>query len=120
MVLDKCHNEIKISHEHLSRNNVPQSCNINICADNQVLFRRDFFLNNTENKTGLIGFLFLHLCEKGISSSIISIITIAETALEIAQKNMEPIKIVAYGTNIAVMFIHHLQKKMTEVYFLQE
>ena len=33
---------------------------------------------------------------------------------------MEPVAIVAYGTNLAVIFIHHLQEKITEVYFLQE
>ena len=35
---DGYHKESTKSHEHQRRNYVPQSCNVNICADNQLLF----------------------------------------------------------------------------------
>ena len=55
------------SHEHLRRNSVPQSCNLNICADNQVPFTQDRFLSNTVNKADLIELLSLNLKEAGLS-----------------------------------------------------
>ena len=123
VVFDGYHNKSTKSHEHLRRNFVSQSCNVNICADNQVPFTQDRFLSNTENKVGLIKFLSLHLQEEGIS--IINCpgdadSTIVETALEIAQKNLGPVTVVADDTDIVVMLVHHWQENMSEVYFLQE
>ena len=43
-----------------------------------------------------------------------------ETALEIAQKNLGPVTVVADDTDIVVMLVHHWQENMSEVYFLQE
>ena len=123
VVLDGYHNKSTKSHEHLPRNFVSQSCNVNICADNQVSFTQDRFLSNTENKVGLIKFLSLHLQEEGISITNWpgdADNTIVETALEIAQKNLGPLTLVADDTDIVVMLIHHWQENMSEVYFLQE
>ena len=119
VVFDGYHNKSTKSHEHLRRNFVSQSCNVNICADNQVPFTQDRFLSNTENKVGLIKFLSLHLQEEGIS--IINCpgdadSTIVETAREIAQKNLGPVTVVADDTDIVVMLVHH----MSEVYYLHE
>ena len=64
-------------------------------------FTQDRFLSNTENKVGLIKFLSLHLQEEGIY--IINYpgdadSTIVKTALEIAQKILGPITVVADDT----------------------
>ena len=65
VVFDGYHNKSTKSREHLRRKFVSQSCNVSICADNQVPFTQDRFLSNTENKVGLIKFLSLHLQEFG-------------------------------------------------------
>ena len=123
VVFDGYHNKSAKSHEDLRRNFVSQSCNANICADNQVLFTQDRFLGNTENKVGLIKFISLHLKEEGIS--IISCpgdadSTIVETALETAQKNLGPVTVAVDDTDKVVMLVHHWQKNMSKVYFLQD
>ena len=123
VIFDGYHNKSTKSHAHLHRNFVSQSCNVNICADNQVSFTQDRFLSNTENKISLIKFLSFHLQEEGIS--IINCprdanSTIVETALEIALKNLGSVSVVADDTDIVVMLVHHWQENMSEVYFLQE
>ena len=45
------------SHEHVRRNSIPQSCNVDIHEENPVPFTQDRVLSNTENKANFINFL---------------------------------------------------------------
>lgn len=45
------------SHEHVRRNSIPQSCNVDIHQENPVPFTQDRVLSNTENKANFINFL---------------------------------------------------------------
>ena len=49
------------SHEHVRRNSIPQSCNVDIHEENPAPFTQDRFLSNTENKANFINFLSQHL-----------------------------------------------------------
>ena len=123
VVFDGYLDESTKRHEHLRRNSVPQSCNVNICADNQVPLTQGRFLSNTVNKADLIELLSLNLKEAGFS--IVNCTgdadsTIVETALADAQKNLGSVTVVADDTDIAVMLVHHWHKNMVEVYYLQE
>ena len=51
------------SHEHLRRNSIPQSCNVDIHEENPVPFTQHRFLSNTENKANSINFLSQHLIQ---------------------------------------------------------
>eukprot|EP00794_Sanderia_malayensis_P019666 gene19666-21613_t len=123
IVFDGYKDESTKSHEHLRRNCDPQSCNVNICAENQVPFTQDRFLSNTKNKAALIGFLSHHMKEHGIFTINCpgdADSAIVETAIQAAKKNLGSVTVVADDTDIAVMLVHHYQENISEVFFLQE
>ena len=57
IIFDGHHGQSTKDHEHMPRNAVPQSSNVNIHAENHAPFTQDRFLSNTENKAGLVRFL---------------------------------------------------------------
>ena len=123
VVFDGYRDEGTKSHEHLRRNSIPQSCNVDIHEENPVPFTQDRFLSNTENKANFINFLSQHLIQSGYS--IINCpgdadSTIVKTALDMANTGRGHVTVVADDTDIAVMLVHHWQSNMSDVYFFQE
>ena len=123
VVFDGYRDEGTKSHEHLRRNSIPQSRNVDIHEENPVLFTQDRFLSNTENKTNFINCLSQHLIQSwyftincpGDADS-----TIVKTTLDMANTSWGHGTVVADDTDIAVMLVHHWQNNMSDVYFFQE
>ena len=123
VVFDGYRDESTKSHEHLRRNSIPQSCNVDIHEENPVPFTQDRFLSNTENKANFINFLSQHLIQSGYSTINCpddADRTIVKTALDMANTGWGHVTVVADDTNIAVMLAHHWQSNMSDVYFFQE
>ena len=123
IVFDGYDNESTKGHEHLQRNSVPQSSTVNINAENHVPFTQDRFLSNTENKSGLIAFLSLHLKRRGfivVNCPGDADATIVKNALRYAKGNSGTVIVVADDTDVAVMLVHHWEVAMQDIYFLQE
>ena len=93
--------------------------NIKISEHNQNLYSKECFLSSPNNKTELISLLpnsfkadsqDAFVC-KGDADS-----TIASTALELAKENQ--VVVVADGTGIAVMLLHHWKEYLKNIFFM--
>ena len=98
------------SHEHVRRNSIPQSCNVDIHEENPAPFTQDRFLSNTENKANFINFLSQHLIQSGystINGPCDADSTIVKIPLDMANTGWGHVTVVADDTDNAVMLVHH-------------
>ena len=123
VIFDGYNDESIKSHEHMRINLIPQSCNVQVLAENKVPFTQDRFLSNIENKSSFVKFLPRKLQEWNVD--VINChgdadATIVKSAMHYAQQSSETIVIVADDTDIAVMLVHHWNESYADIYFPQQ